>query len=107
MVNMKISEQEIIKAQELWAENIIKIGKLYLESGKYKMLINADMTIKDKTNPINFEAIVDPANSLAFFSLAAKDNLHFPISRSRTSKKFSSSVSKRTSFPTIPISTAP
>ena len=36
MVNMKISEQEIIKAQELWAENIIKIGKLYLESGNYK-----------------------------------------------------------------------
>ena len=33
---MKISEQEIIKAQELWAENIIKIGKLYLESGNYK-----------------------------------------------------------------------
>ena len=36
MVNMKISEQEIIKAQELWAENIIKIGKLYIESGNYK-----------------------------------------------------------------------
>ena len=36
MVNMKISEQEIIKAQELWAENIIKIGKLYLESSNYK-----------------------------------------------------------------------
>jgi len=32
MENMKISEQDIIKAQELWAENIIKIGKLYLES---------------------------------------------------------------------------
>lgn len=30
-----------------------------LESGKYKMLINGDMTIKDKTNAINFEAIVD------------------------------------------------
>ena len=33
---MKISEQEIIKAQELWAENIIKIGKLYTERGNYK-----------------------------------------------------------------------
>ena len=33
---MKISEQEIIKAQELWAENIIKIGKLYLEKGNYR-----------------------------------------------------------------------
>ena len=28
MENMKISEQDIIKAQELWAENIIKIGTL-------------------------------------------------------------------------------
>ena len=39
----------------------IKSSKILekLESGKYKMLINADMTIKDKTNPINFEAIVD------------------------------------------------
>ena len=36
MVNMKISEQDIIKAQELWAENIIKIGKIYLEKGNYK-----------------------------------------------------------------------
>ena len=35
---MKISEQEIIKAQELWAENIIKIGKLYLESGTIKIM---------------------------------------------------------------------
>ena len=33
---MKISEQDIIKAQELWAENIIKIGKIYLEKGNYK-----------------------------------------------------------------------
>ena len=33
---MKISEQDIIKAQELWAENIIKIGKIYLEKGDYK-----------------------------------------------------------------------
>ena len=33
---MKISEQEVIKAQELWAENIVKIGKLYLEKGNYK-----------------------------------------------------------------------
>ena len=33
---MKIIEQEIIKAQELWAENIIKIGKLYQEKGNYK-----------------------------------------------------------------------
>ena len=38
MVNMKISEQEIIKAQELWAENIIKIGKLYLEMELQKNL---------------------------------------------------------------------
>ena len=39
----------------------IKSSKILekLENGKYKMLINADMTIKDKTNPINFEAIVD------------------------------------------------
>ena len=36
MENMKISEQDIIKAQELWAENIIKIGKIYLEKGNYK-----------------------------------------------------------------------
>ena len=36
MENMKISEQDIIKAQELWAENIIKIGKIYLEKGDYK-----------------------------------------------------------------------
>ena len=33
---MKIIEQEIIKAQELWAQNIIKIGKLYTERGNYK-----------------------------------------------------------------------
>ena len=33
---MKISEQDIIKAQELWAENIINIGKIYLEKGDYK-----------------------------------------------------------------------
>ena len=39
----------------------IKSSKILekLESGKYKMLINGDMTIKDKTNPISFEAIVD------------------------------------------------
>ena len=36
MENMKISEQDIIKAQELWAENIINIGKIYLEKGDYK-----------------------------------------------------------------------
>jgi len=36
MVNMKISEQEIIEAQELWAENIIKIGKIYRQKGNYK-----------------------------------------------------------------------
>ena len=36
MENMKISEQDVIKAQELWAENIIKIGKIYLEKGNYK-----------------------------------------------------------------------
>ena len=33
---MKISKQEIIKAQDLWAENIIKIGKLYLQKGNFK-----------------------------------------------------------------------
>ena len=33
---MKISEQDVIKAQELWAENIINIGKIYLEKGDYK-----------------------------------------------------------------------
>ena len=33
MENMKISEQDIIKAQELWADSIIKIGKIYLEKG--------------------------------------------------------------------------
>ena len=33
---MKISEQDVIKAQELWAENIINIGKIYLENGDYK-----------------------------------------------------------------------
>ena len=33
---MKISEQDIIKAQELWAENIINIGKIYLKKGDYK-----------------------------------------------------------------------
>lgn len=39
----------------------IKSSKILekLESGKYKMLINGDMTIKDKTNSISFEAIVD------------------------------------------------
>ena len=39
----------------------IKSSKILekLESEKYKMLINGDMTIKDKTNPISFEAIVD------------------------------------------------
>ena len=36
MENMKISEQDIIKAQELWAENIINIGKIYIEKGDYK-----------------------------------------------------------------------
>ena len=40
MVNMKITEQEIIKAQELWAENIIKIGKIYTERGNYKDYAN-------------------------------------------------------------------
>jgi len=30
-----------------------------LDDGRYKMLINGDMTIKDKTNPLSFEAIVD------------------------------------------------
>lgn len=39
----------------------IKSSKILekLESGKYKMLINGDMTIKDKTNSISFEAVVD------------------------------------------------
>ena len=39
----------------------IKSSKILekLESGKYKMLIDGDMTIKDKTNSISFEAIVD------------------------------------------------
>ena len=39
----------------------IKSSKILekFDSGKYKMLINGDMTIKDKTNPISFEAIVD------------------------------------------------
>tara|TARA_B100000427_G_scaffold316340_1_gene311314 strand:+ start:191 stop:922 length:732 start_codon:yes stop_codon:yes gene_type:complete len=43
------------------AKLVIKSSKVLekLESGKYKMLINGDMTIKDKTNSINFEAIVD------------------------------------------------
>ena len=36
MESMKINEKEIINAQELWAENIIKIGKIYLERGNYK-----------------------------------------------------------------------
>ena len=36
MENMKISEKDIIKTQELWAENIINIGKIYLEKGDYK-----------------------------------------------------------------------
>ena len=30
-----------------------------LSDGRYKMLIDGDMTIKSKTNPISFEAIVD------------------------------------------------
>ena len=30
-----------------------------LEDGKYKMLVNGDMTVKSKTNPISFEAIID------------------------------------------------
>ena len=30
-----------------------------LEDGKYKMLVNGDMTVKSKTNPISFEAILD------------------------------------------------
>ena len=30
-----------------------------LNDGRYKMLIDGDMTIKDKTNSISFEAIVD------------------------------------------------
>ena len=33
---MKISEQDIIKAQELWAESIIEIGKLYIKKGNIK-----------------------------------------------------------------------
>ena len=39
----------------------IKSSKILekLESGKYKMLIDGDMTIKDRTNSISFEAIVD------------------------------------------------
>ena len=75
----------------------------------FNSIISASIKFSDRKLFVslgNFEAIVDPANSLTFFSLAAKDNLHFPISRSRTSKNFLF-VSKRTSFPTIPISTAP
>ena len=30
-----------------------------LEDGKYKMLVNGDMTVKSKTNPISFEAIIN------------------------------------------------
>ena len=30
-----------------------------LNDGRYKMLIDGDMTIKSKTNPISFEAIID------------------------------------------------
>ncbi|MFL2511426.1 MAG: YceI family protein [Candidatus Neomarinimicrobiota bacterium] len=43
------------------AKLIIKSSKVLekLDSGKYKMRINGDMTIKNKTNPITFEAIVD------------------------------------------------
>jgi polyisoprenoid-binding protein YceI len=33
------------------------LGKL--DNGKYKMLIDGDLTIKDKTNQISFEAIID------------------------------------------------
>ena len=38
-----------------------------LEDGKYKMLVNGDMTVKSKTNPISFEAIINP-------KLAGTDN---------------------------------
>ena len=31
-----ITEDDVIKAQSLWAENIINIGKLYIKKGNYK-----------------------------------------------------------------------
>ena len=39
----------------------IKSSKIIekLDDGRYKMLIDGDMTIKSKTNPISFEAIID------------------------------------------------
>ena len=75
----------------------------------FSSIISASMKFSDKNLFVSLEnlvAIVEPASSLTFFFLAAKDNLHFPISKSSASKKFSSSVSNKTSFPTIPISTA-
>jgi len=43
------------------AKLIINSSKVLekLDNGKYKMLINGDITIKDKTNPISFEALLD------------------------------------------------
>ena len=34
--NLNIIEAEILEAQKLWAEQIVQIGKLYLEKGNYR-----------------------------------------------------------------------
>ena len=34
--NIKITEGEVINAQKLWGENIVQIGKLYVEKGNYR-----------------------------------------------------------------------
>ena len=33
---INITESEVIKAQEMWAQNIIEIGNLYIKSEDYK-----------------------------------------------------------------------
>ena len=34
--NLNIIEVEVLVAQKLWAEQIVQIGKLYLEKGNYR-----------------------------------------------------------------------
>ena len=34
--NLNITEEEVKEAQKLWAENIVQIGKLYIEKENYK-----------------------------------------------------------------------
>ncbi len=36
MFKQMITTQDIVKAQKIWADAIVKIGKIYLENGDYE-----------------------------------------------------------------------